>query len=156
MPNWCYNELVVSGDAKQLAKFKKKAHRPADDEQDETDLSLANLYPEPDYNKVKVLPTFPKIVGNNDPVEPSQAWWDWRVQHWGTKWDITAELVDDDEERLQYQFDSAWSPPVAWLEKVAKDFPKLDFRLKYEEEGVGFLGVAKAHAGVTSNQEIEL
>ena len=155
MPNWCYNELVVSGDAKQLAKFKKKAHRPAKDEQDETALSLANLYPEPDYTKVKVKHTFPSISGKGY-VAPDQAWWDWRVQNWGTKWDINAEIIDEYDDYIIYQFDSAWSPPVAWLEKVAKDWPELDFRIKYEEEGAGFIGVAKAHAGVTNDQSIDL
>lgn len=114
-----------------------------------------NFYPEPDYTKVKVKHTFPDITGkvyNNG----TDKWWDWRIQHWGTKWDVESEVVDEWDGYIMYRFDTAWSPPVKWLEKVAKDYPELTFRLKYEEEGVGFLGVAKATAGVTTDQEISL
>ena len=43
--------------------------------------------------------------------------------------------------------DSAWSPPIEWLRKVARDYPNLFFRLRYAEEGVGFMGVATAEDG---------
>lgn len=76
------------------------------------------------------------------------------MQNWGTKWDIEAELVSDDDEYLEYEFNSAWSPPVPWLEKVAKDFPNLDFNLRYEEEGIGFMGCAKGRKDIL-DQSIE-
>lgn len=155
MPNWCTNELTITGDPKQIAKFRKLAEQKNKDGEKQA-LSLGNFYPEPDYTKTEVLPTFPDISGTK-PVDPSQAWWDWRVQNWGTKWELNeVELIDESEDYLLYRFDTAWSPPVKWLEKVAKDYPELDFRLKYEEEGVGFLGVAKSRAGATEVQEISL
>ena len=71
-------------------------------------------------------------------------WYDWCVDNWGTKWDIEAQLIGDESGYLMYSFSSAWSPPIAWLKKTAKDHPELQFRLKYEELGVGFMGMAKA------------
>ena len=148
------------GEADEIKKFKRlaTANIPKHEEEFKTDLSLASLYPEPDYTKVKVKPTFDGIGGRKKGkyVEPSQAWWDWRVQHWGTKWDVEATLEDDtSEDYLEYYFDSAWSPPTEWLQKVAKDFPELEFRLHYEESGVGFTGITKAHNGEVEDNCIE-
>ena len=81
-------------------------------------------------------------------------WYDWKVQKWGTKWDVEAELIDEDKNHLEYQFDSAWSPPTAWLAKVSKDYPLLQFILKYEEEGMGFMGRTKAHGNSFDDQTL--
>ena len=66
----------------------------------------------------------------------------WCVSHWGTKWDIDGEMVSvgKDDNEYTYHFSTAWSPPVAWVEKVAKDWTDLSFELRYEEGGVGFAG----------------
>ena len=133
MPNWCSNTLTIySEDTKQIAKFKRIASKKNKDNEN-TDLSLANFYPEPDKND----------------------WYNWRINNWGTKWDVEATLEDADEDRLEYYFSSAWSPPTLWLETVSSQYPALEFRLKYEEEGNGFLGVAKAKAGNLDDQSIE-
>ena len=148
MPNWCNNTLQITGSEADIRKFKKQAKARG------TALSLAKFYPEPDYTKVKVKPTFPSIKKVKY-VEPSEAWWDWRVQNWGTKWDIDAELIAEDESYLEYEFDSAWSPPISWLKKVAKDFPELQFILKYDECGMCFRGVATAKKGKVYDQCIQ-
>ena len=148
MPNWCQNTLKITGDKKELIKFKKKAKSK------NTKLSLANFYPEPDYSKVKVKPTFSSFHKEKY-VEEKRAWWDWRIQNWGTKWDIEAELTDNGTE-LCYDFDSAWSPPVSWIKKVSKDYPKFKFRLKYREDGMGFKGVAKAQNGKVDEKQVTL
>lgn len=141
MPNWCFNHLTVKGDSKELKRFKKEV------ETKETKLSFAVHFPEPDYTKVKVKPTFPDIR-KEEFVNPSEAWWDWRIQNWGTKWDVReVELTEEDDE-LFYSFETAWSPPLGWLEHTVKLFPKLEFELKYEEDGMGFAGKAKAKGDV--------
>ena len=60
---------------------------------------------------------------------------------------MEATLDMEDEDYLEYSFDSAWSPPIDWLRKVAGDYPKLSFKLRYIEEGIGFMGVATARDG---------
>jgi len=146
MPNWCENELTVSGDEATVQKFKKRVKAK------DTALSLAKLFPEPDYSKVKVKPTFPSITKE---VRKGQEWWDWRIQNWGTKWDVEAELVDDWGNGLAYQFDSAWSPPTKWLETISAKWPDLTFKLKYDEPGMGFAGVAVATAGKIQDAAVE-
>jgi len=48
-----------------------------------------------------------------------------------------------DEGVFEYTFDTAWSPPCAWLRKVAQDWPDLEFKLLYWEGGMCFGGYLK-------------
>jgi hypothetical protein len=86
----------------------------------------------------KFFPMPDKIEVKGNSVMPD--WYNWRVSNWGTKWDVDIHIDVEDENELFGSFDSAWSPPVEWLKKVSKDFPKLHFILNYEESGVGFKG----------------
>ena len=65
----------------------------------------------------------------------------WCVSHWGTKWDVE-EMHDATLEGglAEYTFDTAWSPPIEWLEKVARDWAELEFVLVYCELGCAFAG----------------
>jgi len=60
-------------------------------------------------------------------------WYDWAVKNWGTKWspDLDQEFEDGDEELI---FQTAWAPPLAWLDKVSEQFPNAKFNLFWEEE----------------------
>ena len=74
-------------------------------------------------------------------------WYDWQIANWGTKWEIETDNLQEEETSLFYVFDTAWSPPTNWLEKVCTMFPKLEFTLNYEEGGCGFQGEAYAFEG---------
>lgn len=152
MPNWCSNRLAVSTwckvedeakARKQIEEFRDKAKLIEEDGTEASSLCMNNLYP------------MPKELQDTKAPSDEPNWYDWRVEHWGTKWDIDACLNYDDEEYLDYSFESAWSPPTAFLEKVSKDFPLLRFVLKYEEEGCGFLGRAIAKDGVLDDACLE-
>ena len=97
-----------------LARFREKVKTG------ETALSFNALVPEPN--------------GVGDPDA-------WAGEHWGTKWDAVSVGVCDGEDRLDYWFETAWSPPLEWLAAVAKRFPKLRFTLEYGEPGFGLLGL---------------
>tara|TARA_Y100001938_G_C8084948_1_gene431381 strand:+ start:235 stop:696 length:462 start_codon:yes stop_codon:yes gene_type:complete len=151
MPNWCSNSLVISTNTEvdidkareQLKEFRDSAKLIEEDGTEASSMSMNNLYP------------MPKELENTKSPSDKPNWYDWRCDNWGTKWDVEGCLEYDDEDYLEYSFQSAWSPPTAFLEKVSKDFPLLRFRLKYEEEGNGFLGVAVATNGHLNDQCIE-
>lgn len=70
-------------------------------------------------------------------------WYDWAVEEWGTKWDITSAengepSLSEDGLSVQFSFMSAWSPPVAFYEKMEE----LGFEVDafYYEPGMGFCG----------------
>ena len=140
MPNWCENTLTVEGAEKDVQRFKQLAKPKAT--QADVDLSLASLYPIPEgvYQGDLGPEEFQRYGKKN--------WRDWCITHWGTKWDVVdAALEMDLPDCLVYRFESAWSPPVAWLKKVAQDFPRLRFTHIYHEPGIGIAGTAIAEQG---------
>jgi len=140
MPNWCNNNLVLTH--KDPAMMEKALQAWNEDK------FLSTLVPEPDYTKVKVKHTFPMNYSTGELktefVDPEQAWWDWRVQNWGTKWDIGAGSDGARVEKLRKDgalevfFCSAWSPPTeAYTTLVDMGF---DVSATYYEGGCGFCG----------------
>lgn len=73
-----------------------------------------------------------------------KAGYDWERENWGCKWGAChAELVDEWEGHLIYTFDTAWSPPTAFLKKLGPRWPVIVCVLEYEEMGMGFKGLCK-------------
>ena len=137
MPNWCENKLVVRGEEKDMTKFLKILGENA---------TLSDTKRLQD-----ILNAFHPI-----PEEEQENCRQWNIDNWGTKWDVECSedaFIEDDH--VELLFDSAWGPPVAWLKKVAKDYPKLKFSLKYDEPGMCFMGCAKGSKGVIENESIE-
>ena len=117
MPNWCYNRLEVRG--------------PTGAIHDVFDPAIAN---ENDFFNV-IKPR---------PADEEENWYNWNIGNWGTKWDVSPEQVDieDDDDGMSTvstNFDSAWAPPIA----IAEHLHELGFevRLYYYEPGVAFAGV---------------
>lgn len=149
MPNWCENEMTISH--KDPAMMQKAV------EAWNSGKFLGVLVPEPDYSVTPVAQTYPHITAQfakteeekaaalaNAPKIREDAWWDWRVQNWGTKWDIGNDssrdpaTLDDDGLSMWVWFDSAWSPPVDAYLKLEE----LGFEIKayYHESGCCFCG----------------
>jgi hypothetical protein len=69
-------------------------------------------------------------------------WYDYCVNEWGTKWDVGGEgdqSSQDSPTDVRMNFDSAWAPPIAAMEK----FQDLGFKVKliYWESGMCFCGM---------------
>jgi hypothetical protein len=69
-------------------------------------------------------------------------WYDYCVNEWGTKWDVGGEgdqASQDSPTDIRMNFDSAWAPPIAAMEK----FQDLGFKVKlvYWESGMCFCGI---------------
>lgn len=65
-------------------------------------------------------------------------WYDWRVQHWGTKWD--AYDCQGTPKDGYLVFSSAWSPPYEIAKTLCNKYPNSDLDWFYEEEGMQFAG----------------
>ena len=157
MPNWCVNELTITSNNKeQLKQFIEKVRDPEND----TELSLTKLFPCPE-ELLSADSTFYKSLNDESAklliMKYGQTnWYEWCIANWGTKWDVeNVELKNCDDHYVCYCFDSAWSPPTKWIVHVALMFPDLYFFLKYDETGVGFMGVYKAHGNKTEDLFID-
>ena len=53
-------------------------------------------------------------------------------------------------ESISFGFDTAWSPPMAWLKMAVSLFPELEFKLHYEESGGFFAGDVFGNQGFCS------
>ena len=134
MPNWCSNKLAVYGPDEDVKRFKEQAtgHSPWA-RQNEPEQHILNFH--------SLVPIPPEILAAGyDPVG-----YDWELATWGCKWGAChSQLTGEWEGHLTYLFDTAWSPPLAFLEKIGPQWPTLIFLLDYEEMGMGFKGIAKA------------
>ena len=81
-------------------------------------------------------------------------WYDWSCNNWGTKWDASNAYIDeyiaeddDCDKMIRIQFDTAWSPPMSWLEKATEKYPFLQFCMNVEEESEAFCGKPVAQFG---------
>jgi len=71
--------------------------------------------------------------------EIASGWYDWRLEHWGTKWDIynaTCERMDANT--LVLNFYTAWSPPMPVYEKLTD--MGFEVTARYLDEGWGYIG----------------
>ena len=146
MPNWCSNQLRVFGPDEDVARFKAQAagHSPWGHAKDQEHnvLNLHNLVPIP-----------PEILA----AGYSNTGYHWEVEQWGCKWGACeSHLVDEWEGQLEYAFDTAWAPPIPFLEKLAPQWPTLKFLLDYEELSMGFKGIIKAAGTVMEDHCVQL
>tara|TARA_R110000737_G_scaffold340317_1_gene363108 strand:+ start:21 stop:698 length:678 start_codon:yes stop_codon:yes gene_type:complete len=124
MPNWCWNNLEVSGDEKQLQKFVEKSLV-----KEEHSLVKSRL----EHDNFSFEGTLPR--GDR------KDWYEWSIANWGTKWDACEPNINhDDIDYFSVSFESAWGPPIQWIDNIMQDFPDLSFTLEYEEPGMCFGG----------------
>ena len=75
----------------------------------------------------------------DDAGEPMSGWYDWRLEHWGTKWGIynaTCERMDANT--LVLSFDTAWSPPIPVFDKLVE--MGFEVSARYLDEGWLYVG----------------
>jgi len=75
----------------------------------------------------------------DDENEPTSGWYDWRLENWGTKWDVYETRCDRiDANTLQLYFYTAWSPPFPVFDKLVD--MGFEVTARYLDEGWGYIG----------------
>ena len=117
MPNHTDNRVILShDDSQQIDNIYNVMNT------DNTEL-CNHLIPEP----------------RDDAGEPMSGWYDWRLQNWGTKWDVYNATCDRmDENTLVLSFDTAWSPPIAVFDKLVE--MGFEVSARYLDEGWMYIG----------------
>lgn len=144
--------------AHDKVRVKALVKNPAPLYGDELDFCMNALYPVPtDYRRFPFDDNQARKLGEAVGEERRHGGYQWQTDHWGTKWDVDGELLENHNTFLQYSFASAWSPPISFLEKIAKDFPSLTFELEYYEGGMGFAGRCTFEQGeFVSEEELDI
>ena len=110
MPNWCENNLSVTGEKNEVKRFYEKG----------LEKCLDNI-----EGEWRLFPYYP-----ND----NQRDYGWCRKNWGTCSDIDLSNYPSiilEDGMFYVSFETAWRPPVKWLQKVQADYPTLNFELSY-------------------------
>ena len=147
MPNWCNNTLSLTGPKEKITAIYNKAKKD--------DALLQQLKPMPEALEGTTSPS--PTEGKVQPmVDGFDNWYDWRVQHWGTKWDVDMEGLElsDDGTTISGWFDSAWAPPIHAFEYFLTDNEDCSIKSYYYEGGMDFAGLWEdfADAEVTPSE----
>jgi hypothetical protein len=129
MPNWCNNNITISGPAETIRQLWD-------------DAQTANRYTvvEDDVEVEKVG------FGLLEAMAPIGDWeYGTAVDTWGTKWDISDEGLEiiehgDGTAEITGWFDSAWAPPIGAYNKFLDDMDNCSIEASYYEMGMDFAG----------------
>ncbi len=62
------------------------------------------------------------------------SWYEWRIEHWGTKWNAY-KVKREAPSRVSFQ--TAWSAPIKILLALCEKFPEAHIRLRWADEDFG-------------------
>ena len=128
MPNWCNNNVEITGPAKTINAV----------------WTAAQVEDSGLLNAMVPMPTELKDTtkgSNGDAVN----WYDWSVKNWGTKWDVELEGLeytdnDDGTATISGYFDSAWAPPIEAYNRFLEANENCTVTGSYYECGMDFAG----------------
>ena len=140
MPNWCDNRVEIYGDNPDQIKEVKK--------------TLASKQTCFDFNNIVPIPK--ELEGTTSPTpEPDSFeakrlrkqhghdnWYDWCCDNWDTKWNSAgADLTSDSNNSIiEYEFQTAWGPPIKVIEALREQYPDLNITAFYDEPGMEMAG----------------
>ena len=79
------------------------------------------------------------IIPMNESLLDGGDWYEWRLDNWGTKWDIyETHCTRIDANTLQLNFLTAWSPPIPVYDKLTD--MGFDVHARYLDEGWMYVG----------------
>ena len=144
MPNWCNNSINISGSTETIKTLWDEANR-------EGSGLLNAMKPMPKELRDTTSPTpqegQPGYKGPQPEIDGCTNWYDWAVNHWGTKWDIDPgeglEFTDNGDGTAQISgwFESAWAPPIQAYDTFLDDMDGCSLTADYHEPGMDFAGI---------------
>ena len=152
MPNWCRNRVDV------YSENKTDLQKVLDIFEDKKSV-FGRVIQEPDWMNIPFKGELPKKVEMKSPngkvvtivtqfADGSQdtRWYDWRNQHWDTKWDVAGSVEVEKEEWegelecFTANFSTAWAPPEGVCIRLRQMFPNVSISWFYDEPGCQVAG----------------
>lgn len=142
MPNWCDNDLTITGPTNIIKSLFSKS------------ISLQDILPCPKELLDLSSPAPNEFQDLNIKKYGQSDWYNWNIHNWGTKWDpgpfdgeVEEATGDPTKSSFHCSFQSAWAPPTNAFRFLAEKHPELTVRLEYFESGCTFFGVATNESG---------
>ena len=133
MPNWCSNNISITGPKDKIKALWEAAQKPEED----------------GGGLLQAMRPMPKFDNDGNDVMPN--WWNWRVANWGTKWELSTEGLGYTEEgdtaTISGWAESAWAPPVEAFAYFCDEQPDITATLSYYEPGMCFVGKWTSESG---------
>jgi len=129
MPNWCENQIVISGPQEKIKELFNKL--------DEGKL-LESIWPMPEN-------VFLGSLGENERTQCEEQgipnWYDWCCDNWGTKWDVVDPVFNMyAHDVIVGTFLTAWGPPINAYANYLNENTDMTISADYFESGMGFVG----------------
>lgn len=118
MANECMNFIKFTGNKEEINLF-KESYLIYNEEKDEYELNFNYISPIPNNCE-------------ND--------YNWRIEHWGNKWDGTDAWIDICDDEVYIDVSTAWGPCSPIVDKLIRLCPGLEVDYKYYEPGCAFVG----------------
>ena len=136
MPNWCNNSITITGPVETIKDLWDQVEAGV-----ETQGLLQAMAPMP-----------AALNETTAPSESGEDWYTWRVNNWGTKWEVSSEgleFIDNEDGTacITGWFDSAWAPPIGAYEKFCDDMDNCVLEASYYEPGMDFGGFWSSERG---------
>ena len=153
MPNWCNNNISITGPNSVIDKIEKIVKEESNNAENGL---LQFFHPMP---KELLETEAGPVAKTKKEKQARQArklefgaenWYDWRVNNWGTKWEVCEFYgVDrqylteqsEGESTISFAFSSAWAPPIGAYEQFLSDNNDCSLKAYYYEGGCDFMGV---------------
>ena len=132
MPNWCQNSLTLRHEDPAMIKRAEESFARGE--------FCQEFVPCPQELKDTQAPN--RNEDSDQLIEKYgyADWYSFNISQWGTKWDFgdSDGINDVQENEITLYFDSAWSPPIALMEKLEQLGFEVD--MIYNEPGMAFCG----------------
>ena len=124
MPNHVTNKIRISATI-GLQEFLEKIGSTSDEEH--LIIDFRKIIPQPEN-------LFTDNLGSKErtqcELEGRPTWYDWQIEHWGTKWNAYSQSLDsqwDDGDccELEIHFDTAWSVPWPIIDAI-REWPEVE------------------------------
>ena len=135
MPNWCDNQVTITGPNSVIDKIEKIVKEP-----DSKNGLLNFFHPMPKELEDTTSPS--SSAKKPQPmIEGFDNWYDWRCENWSTKWEVCEFYgVDRQGDTISFAFSSAWAPPINAYEKFLEKNEDCSLKAYYYEGGCDFMG----------------
>jgi len=146
MPNWCANEMEVSGPTERVKLFMKEVSGRGPYDREEK-----NLF---DFNKVVPMPE--EAISDYENIG-----YNWQLANWGCKWGASTfscniEELSTGSAVAHYVYDTPWAPGnECFFKELSLKYPDLRFFNKYVEPGMAFAGEITAENGNVVDETVE-